>query len=185
MALKHQPAIPKADPVIEQLKLDMAYYLTQLDLADAGLRVYTCGHKSFSSLQDSQNETRVKPMWLIANQMFDDWKADAEFMSQYKSCRAQVLKHHRAHELQNNGRGDRARNIKDHCNSHVMLVRCYVNKGRSESRQPSGHQRCLPLLALTFAPRTKTSFYVEYGNGLYKRTVRLSRVEKHQASKLC
>jgi hypothetical protein len=132
VALKKQPAAPKVDPVIEQLKLDMAYYITQLDLANAGIRVYTCDHSSMSNIREDQTGTRVKPMWLIANQMFNDWKAEPEFMRMYKLGRVQVLKHHKAHEQQNAGRGDGSWVIRDHCKFRTLLAESYADNCRPE-----------------------------------------------------
>ena len=122
-SLKQRPAAPQVDPSLRQLRLDMAYYITEFDLTEAGLRAYTCIHDSLSDVQGPKT-TRVRPTWFIANSMFRDWENDGVFMEEYKLCREYVLEHHNAHQQQSPGRGDEARVIKERCKSVVLLVVC-------------------------------------------------------------
>lgn len=88
------------------LKADIAYYITQLDLADANLRVFTCRHESTDNIPDGQNTTREKTAALIATEFFKDWDNDDDFIKEYNAMRQYCLEHHRAHERANQGRGD-------------------------------------------------------------------------------
>jgi hypothetical protein len=90
---------------IANLQRDIAYYITHLDLAAEGFRVYTCGDDGLRDIRNDQNDTREKTASMIANELYYDWKDDAKFMKEYNSARQYVLKHHRAHERDKAGRG--------------------------------------------------------------------------------
>jgi hypothetical protein len=98
---------------IRDLKRDLAFYITDLDLAHAGLRVFTCCHDTFNTIPDGKNSTREKGCGIIANDGFLDFANDPEFMKEYNDARAVVLNHHRAHERINQGRGDWSGHLKD------------------------------------------------------------------------
>ncbi|KAH4250592.1 hypothetical protein HBH69_227410 [Parastagonospora nodorum] len=98
---------------IRNLKKDIANNITDLDLADADWRVFTCRHDTFNAIPDGRNSTREKTMRVIATEIFLDHANDAEFMREYNDSRAVILNHHRAHERVNQGRGDWASNLKD------------------------------------------------------------------------
>ncbi|CAO2653255.1 Nn.00g026660.m01.CDS01 [Neocucurbitaria sp. VM-36] len=89
---------------INSLKLDIAFYITQMDLV--GCRVFTCKHNDLSSVPDGQNSTRENAVWHIASEFFRDWENDNEFIEEYNGVRGYFLDHHRAHERVNQGRGD-------------------------------------------------------------------------------
>lgn len=94
-------------------KLNLAKYITELDLADANLRVFTCSHNALSSIPDDKNATREKSASLIATDIFKDWVIDAESMEEYNYERQYFLSHHRAHEAVNQGRGDPSWKLKN------------------------------------------------------------------------
>ncbi|KAF2249122.1 hypothetical protein BU26DRAFT_564795 [Trematosphaeria pertusa] len=90
---------------INTLKKGIGYYITELDLADAGLRVFNCRHERISAIPDGENTTREKTAGFVANEFFRDWERDGEFLNEYMNARLTILKHHRAHERVNQGKG--------------------------------------------------------------------------------
>jgi hypothetical protein len=98
---------------IAALKRDVAFYIAHLDLAEDGVRVYTCRHHNLQNIVDDQNATREKDAGIIANELFSRWETDAQFMKEYNSMRQHVLDHHRSHEYMKPGRGDASGYIKD------------------------------------------------------------------------
>ncbi|KAL1600500.1 hypothetical protein SLS60_006886 [Paraconiothyrium brasiliense] len=97
---------------IKSLKTDMAFYVTQLDLADRGCRAFTCSHDHLANLPDRNKSTRALDAGSTAWNMFRACSDDQVFMDAYHESRQKLVKHHRAHEQNDPGRGDEARTIK-------------------------------------------------------------------------
>ncbi|KAF2032381.1 hypothetical protein EK21DRAFT_99022 [Setomelanomma holmii] len=72
--------IESLDEKIRLLKWDIACYVTDLDLSEAGYRVFTCRHVRLSDISDGQNSTREKTAGIVAAEFFDDYKYDDEFL---------------------------------------------------------------------------------------------------------
>ncbi|KAF1935050.1 hypothetical protein EJ02DRAFT_439484 [Clathrospora elynae] len=87
------------------LKWDMAFYITYLDLIDAGHRVFNCRHDHYDDIPDGANETRAKRADIVATEFFQDWRSDSVFIAEYNNARQSFLNHHRAHETAGRGRG--------------------------------------------------------------------------------
>jgi hypothetical protein len=90
---------------INDLKYDIAFYITQLDLAQAGFRVFDCRHENLGDIPDRFNTTRQKTAGFVADQFFKDWMSDATFSKSYDDARASVINHHQAHEKVQQGKG--------------------------------------------------------------------------------
>jgi hypothetical protein len=97
---------------VSDLKWSIGYYITDLDLAQARFRVFTCRHGDFSNIPDGQKSTREKTAGLVASEFFKDWENDTEFINEYKDARLAILQHHRAHEKADQGRAHWANNLK-------------------------------------------------------------------------
>jgi hypothetical protein len=116
VAKLRREAKDKKDQIF-MLKRDIAFYITHLDLANKGSRVYTCWHDNISNIiNDGQNITCQKNAGLVANDFFSDWAEDKDFLEEYNSARQHVLNHHRAHESMKPGRGDGSGWIRDELN---------------------------------------------------------------------
>jgi chromosome segregation ATPase len=114
---------------VSTLKWNIGWYISELDLAEAGFRVFTCRHKKFENIPDGYNSTREKSAGLVASEFFGDWKVDEEFIREYMAARGAFLKHHRAHERANQGRGAHSSNILHECQYAVcfefsLLTKC-------------------------------------------------------------
>jgi hypothetical protein len=94
------------------MKQDIAWAISDLDLASANLRVFTCYHHCLPDIPDGYNSTRQKTDWLVADELFEKYKGDEEFMEEYLENRDAVLAHHRAHEKARQGRGSWSSDIK-------------------------------------------------------------------------
>jgi len=92
--------------LIGSLKTDIAYYLTQFDIADGNYRVFTCSHEHLSNVPDGNHSTQEKQPRHIAKSFFLDWAHDAEFLEKYGNHRQYLLDHHRAHQAAHQGRGN-------------------------------------------------------------------------------
>ncbi|KAJ4304584.1 hypothetical protein N0V90_000110 [Kalmusia sp. IMI 367209] len=100
-------------PDVVRLKTDLAFYVTQLDLADHEARVFTCQHNRLKDVPDGKKSTREKDLGVIAQEMFQGWAHDQQFVDEYQKARQFVINHHRAHERQDVGRGDWAWELKN------------------------------------------------------------------------
>jgi chromosome segregation ATPase len=93
----------------QELMRDTAKYIanlvTELDLAKQGTRVFNCQHEDLRHIADDQNSTRSRTAATIAFDMYKEWSEKEDFMKAYNASRQELLRHHRAHERANNGRG--------------------------------------------------------------------------------
>jgi hypothetical protein len=97
---------------ISDLKWQIGFYITDLDLAQANFRVFTCRHEHFHDIPDGRKSTREKTAGLIANEFFKNCQNDAGFIKEYSDARLAVLNHHRAHEKADQGRANWASELK-------------------------------------------------------------------------
>jgi hypothetical protein len=97
---------------IRSLKWDIGFYITDLDLAAADMRVFTCRHRKFSDIPDAAHSTREKHAGVVAFDFFNEYQYDNEFLAEYNQARSLTLKHHRAHEAVSQGRADWSSNLK-------------------------------------------------------------------------
>jgi hypothetical protein len=97
---------------IRSLRWDIGFYITDLDLAAADMRVFTCRHRKFSDIPDAAHSTREKNAWVVACDFFNEYQYDNEFLAEYNQARSFTLKHHRAHEAVSQGRADWSSNLK-------------------------------------------------------------------------
>ena len=97
---------------VSNLKFNIGIYITLLDLAESGFRVFTCRHKKFADIPDANHCTREQTAGLVGHEVFRDWKNDEEFMAEYNAARVFVLEHHRAHERVGQGRANAAWELK-------------------------------------------------------------------------
>ncbi|KAJ4360735.1 uncharacterized protein N0V89_001302 [Didymosphaeria variabile] len=96
-----------------ELKRDIAFYITHLDLANNRCRVFSCAHVSLFSLPKRNKSTLQRDARVIAGEFFRDWANDKQFMDQYHFQRQYVIDHHRAHERSASGRGAHSGTIKN------------------------------------------------------------------------
>ena len=83
----------------------MANMVTKLDLAKQGIRVYTCDHESYRDVSNKQTATCGHTADRVASDLFMQFCEDEDFLREYNEVRGDLLRHHRAHERMNNGRG--------------------------------------------------------------------------------
>jgi hypothetical protein len=83
----------------------MANIVTKLDLAKQGIRIYTCEHESYRDVANEQTATRDHTAETVASELFREWCEDEDFLREYNAARGDLLRHHRAHECMNSGRG--------------------------------------------------------------------------------
>lgn len=83
----------------------MAWYITQLDLAASGIRLFNCEHENFRNVPDGRNSTHEVSTTAVANHLFSEWMEDKQFIKEYNNLRRTMLQHHRAHERAQEGRG--------------------------------------------------------------------------------
>jgi hypothetical protein len=112
---------------IRDLKWDIGFYITDLDLTAAHMRVFTCRHRNFSDIPDGRHSTREKTAGVVAWQFFQDYQRDDEFIERYNDARQFTLEHHRAHEAINQGRATWASELK------IELERIDRNRGVATS----------------------------------------------------
>jgi hypothetical protein len=93
---------------IRSLHWNIAFYITDLDIAAAGYRVFTCRHNDLPHTIDDAKTTREKTADVVANDFFRDYADDVDFIEAYQDARGSLLDHHRAHERHDPGRGERA-----------------------------------------------------------------------------
>ncbi|KAJ4361974.1 hypothetical protein N0V83_010915 [Neocucurbitaria cava] len=96
---------------IKITKANVAYYITCLDMADAGYRHFTCAHDNLGNVPDGRNTTQQAKAFTVATMLFKEWQHDKYFIEQYIQTRVYQVEHHRAHEKVNQGRGDFSENI--------------------------------------------------------------------------
>jgi predicted nuclease with TOPRIM domain len=100
------------------LKENTAFYITQLDLADAGHRVFSCFHDDYGNIPDGLHMARAKFAGLIATEFHNEYAADVEYMQLYGEQRQNILDHHHAHEYIGQQKGDNSsllRNTREYC----------------------------------------------------------------------
>jgi hypothetical protein len=112
---------------IRDLKWNIGFYITDLDLTAAHMRVFTCRHHDFSDIPDGRHSTREKTARVVACQFFQDYQRDKEFIERYNDARRFTLEHHRAHEAINQGRANCTSELK------MELERVDHNRGVATS----------------------------------------------------
>lgn len=85
------------------LQNNIAWWITHLDLANTGYRVFNCTHAAYNQIPDGQISTTVMQVGGVATAMFLEWCNDGEFLKLYNGYRQQYLTHHRAHERVSEG----------------------------------------------------------------------------------
>ncbi|KAK7181278.1 hypothetical protein PSPO01_12755 [Paraphaeosphaeria sporulosa] len=126
--LKSKNSHPGGDvQVTWELKRDIAFYFTQLDLAHQNYRIFTCSHNRLANLPDGNKSTRQHDAGFTASDMFRNWQHDKVFIEEYRQHRAYLTKHHSAHQQNDPGRGDHAHQIQETCkypitNSPIALL---------------------------------------------------------------
>jgi chromosome segregation ATPase len=106
------------------LKENIAFYVTQLDLADAGHRVFNCFHDKSGHMPDGLHTARAKFAGLIATEFHNEYAADEEYVQLYDEQRQDILDHHRAHERIGQRKGDNSnliRNTREYYPHHYAL----------------------------------------------------------------
>ncbi|KAH7070658.1 hypothetical protein BKA63DRAFT_420428 [Paraphoma chrysanthemicola] len=84
---------------INALRSNMAYNITQFDLAWDGWRLFNCQHAKLQDIPDVNHSTRERPLWTdVIMGLLEDWMGDDKFIKEYNNERRYVLQHHRAHE---------------------------------------------------------------------------------------
>ncbi|USP78314.1 uncharacterized protein yc1106_05588 [Curvularia clavata] len=92
---------------------DVADFVTHLDLAAEEVRVYTCYHNNLKEITPkSDKSTRIKPMGMIANEMYKNWADDERFKEEYQQARKAICNHHGAHEKAGHVNGDYVSHLK-------------------------------------------------------------------------
>ena len=109
------------DYEIRRMLADIAYYITQLDLAYAGYRVFDCVHDQLSDIPDRKNSTKQNSIDHVVMQLYRDYAKNTTFLKRYTEARQDVLDHHRAHERARQGRGSRSYDIRDECTYHILF----------------------------------------------------------------
>lgn len=97
--LKEDMKKPETDA--SQLKYDMAIWITELDLANAGFRTFDCTHADMHNVARDLKSTREYNAGFLADEMFSLWCEDEGFIQVYNQQRKGHLIHHRAHERVN------------------------------------------------------------------------------------
>jgi hypothetical protein len=90
---------------------DIGYYITDLDLAEEGLRIYKCEHDSDKKIPYDLYCTQRLVRMVVYN-MYRQWGSTEEFRKGYERSRQVVLDHHRGHEKAGHVRGHRSQHIK-------------------------------------------------------------------------
>lgn len=107
---------------IRALNSHIATCITDLDLAQAGLRVFTCTHRIYRDIPDGENSIQGKCAGTIATELFRRCASDREFIREYMRARGRIIGHHKAHERAHQGRGDYASYIYRGCELQFQLL---------------------------------------------------------------
>jgi predicted nuclease with TOPRIM domain len=126
------------------LKDNIAFYITQLDLADAGHRVFNCFHDDYGNIPDGLHMARAKFAGLIATEFHNEYAADEEYMQLYGEQRQDILDHHRAHEYVGQQKGDNSsllRNTREYyphrhayCGANDLDKSCSLTRSSASPR---------------------------------------------------
>lgn len=84
----------------------IASYITDLDLVLEGVRIYKCEHDDYENIPYKVQHTQLKEGWMIANDMYNQWEDEEEFLEGYADARQDFLDHHRGHERLGHRKGD-------------------------------------------------------------------------------
>jgi hypothetical protein len=94
----HRVCVSNMQKKINKLNYDIGFFITHLDLANAGFRVFDCRHTSYKVIPKGESTARKHDAESIAAEYFNDWKKDVEFIKEYKDARVKLVDHHHKHQ---------------------------------------------------------------------------------------
>lgn len=107
---------------LKDLKIDLAWFFANIDMAEAGFRIFACKHDDLSKIPDKENTTRLCSISYAARRFFKYWRDDQYFADEYEDARCCVIQHHEAHERVKQGKGTKSDLIIEQCKSNRISL---------------------------------------------------------------
>lgn len=101
---------------LADLRWNALDYVIDLDLSNRNFRAFDCEHGNFRDVPDGRNSSYRPTAFRVAQDIFQDWQDDEQFMRGYTNRRQKLIRHHKAHGRIQEGNGVRFWLLRDEFN---------------------------------------------------------------------